>query len=125
LYVLDVRVDGDFGSQALEAGQVVHPQAHGQAMFVVQLAGQAPANADVAIVIDDAAKQVECVHDRDSVKRLDDTRLRFMGNQEYQNFPAPLLSKTSQRLDLDLDSDLLSRPSPQGALLVNHNKEMS
>jgi hypothetical protein len=42
----------------VEGVEVIHPQAHRQAMLGHQLPGQAPGHADVAVVVDDAAEDV-------------------------------------------------------------------
>jgi hypothetical protein len=43
-------------ANALETGQVVDPQRDRNVVLGLQLAGQAPADADVAVVVDDAAE---------------------------------------------------------------------
>src|SRR5690606_864187 len=43
----------------MEAAQVIDPQRDGHAVLVMQLSRQAPADADVAVVIDDLAEQRE------------------------------------------------------------------
>ena len=45
-------------AEPLKGVQVVNPQANRQRLFGRQLASQAPANADVAIVIDDVAENI-------------------------------------------------------------------
>ena len=58
-YALRFAVDRDFRANSLEAAQIVDPQSHGNAMLFCELSRQPPANADVAIVVDDFAEQGE------------------------------------------------------------------
>ena len=46
------------GGDAGKAGQIVHPQAHREAVLVRQLPRQAPGDADVAVVVDHGAENV-------------------------------------------------------------------
>jgi hypothetical protein len=49
---IDIRAD------APESGKVIHPQTNLQAVLVRQLAGESPADTDVAVVIDNAAEDI-------------------------------------------------------------------
>jgi len=55
--LLHIKIGADLRTDAPKADQIVHPQGDCDRMFALQLARQSPANADVAIVIDDFAKQ--------------------------------------------------------------------
>ena len=46
------------GAEFLERAQIVDPQPYGVAVLLRELPGQAPAHADVAIVVDDAAENI-------------------------------------------------------------------
>ncbi|KAG0756395.1 hypothetical protein G6F22_020307 [Rhizopus arrhizus] len=59
--LLPCRQGFDAGLDARKAGQVVHPQADIPAAALRQPARQPPADADVAVVVDDPAKDV-CLH---------------------------------------------------------------
>jgi hypothetical protein len=56
VYLLSLRCHVDLRADALECRHVIDPQRDGDAVLMLQLARQAPANADVAEVIDNFAK---------------------------------------------------------------------
>jgi hypothetical protein len=81
----------NLGTDALEAGQVVHPQGDRDAVLALQLPRQAPADADVAVVIDNTAKQ------RKIRGWMIPDYQAGPGNQEYQNFAGKGQSKNHWR----------------------------
>jgi hypothetical protein len=57
LLAFGLRIDRR--ADALEAGQIIHEQGHRQPMLAHQLFSQAPANTDIAVVVDNTAEQIE------------------------------------------------------------------
>ena len=55
--LLRLAIDSHFRADALKTAQIVDPQCDADAMLLFQLTRQAPADADVAVVVDDFAKQ--------------------------------------------------------------------
>jgi hypothetical protein len=53
---LHLDIDRNFGTNPLKTAQIVHPQGDGNAMLLLPLSCQAPADTNVAIVIDDFAE---------------------------------------------------------------------
>lgn len=48
---------GQVGAEAAQGGGIVYPQTHAPAQFALQTLCQAPRNADVAVIVDNGAKQ--------------------------------------------------------------------
>ena len=57
------------GAEFLERAQIVDPQPDGVAVLLCELPGQAPAHADVAVVVDDAAEEIPGGDGAHGVKR--------------------------------------------------------